>query len=293
MLRRESPCKVNLLLNILGRRPDGYHDLETLFLHVPLTDDLTFEEAAAGTGISLTCSDPSLPVDGSNLVHRAATRFLAEAGMGQCGVRIHLEKRLPLAAGLGGGSANAAHTLLGMNELFGSPLAPDQLDRLAAGLGSDVNFFLQDRPALATGRGEQVVSLEPFPVLRGAGMLLYHPGFGVATPWAFGALQHHPDALKGRPGRAAELVELLRRGDLAAAGRALYNSLEAPVLTKYPILQLYQEFLRERGAWGALMSGSGSTTFALFSDLAATQAAVAPFESEFGHAGWLRTVALR
>lgn len=288
MVRRESPCKVNLLLNILGRRVDGFHELETLFHHVPLTDELTFERAESG--VSLTCSVPTLPVDASNLVHRAATRFLSEAGLESQGLRIHLEKRLPLAAGLGGGSANAAHTLLGLNELLGYPLQSAQLDRLAAGLGSDVNFFLQDRPALATGRGENVTSLEHFAVLRGVGVLLYHPGFGVATPWAFTELRKHPSALMGRPGRAMELADCLRGGDLFAAGRLLFNSLEAPVLTKYPVLQLYQDFLRQHGAWGALMSGSGSTTFALFPNHLAAKNAVAPFEAEFGQAGWLRTV---
>lgn len=290
MLRRSSPCKVNLVLNVLGRRADGFHELETLFHHVPLTDELSFETAAPG--VILSCSDPRLQVDGSNLVHRAATRFLAEARLEDRGAQIHLEKRLPLAAGLGAGSANAAHTLLGLNELFGQPLSAEQLDRLAAGLGSDVNFFLQDRPALARGRGEQVISLEPFTALRGAGLFLFHPGFGVPTPWAFGELRNHPAALNGRPGRATDLVEILRRGDLTAAGQALYNALEAPVLVKYPVLQLYQDFLRTQGAWGTLMSGSGSTTFALFPNRAAADSAIAPFEAMFGHAGWLRTVSL-
>lgn len=290
MLRRESPCKINLLLNVLGRRPDGFHELETLFHPVPLTDELQFEHAA--TGVVLTCNDPALPVDETNLVHRAATRFLAAAGLSGRGVRVHLEKRLPLAAGLGGGSGNAAHTLLGLNELFGYPLKTPDLEALAAGLGSDVNFFLQDRPALAVGRGEQVVSLEPFAGLKGAGLFLYYPGFGVSTPWAFSELRNDPAALAGRPGRAADLARLLTRGDRVAAGQAFFNSLEAPVLAKYPVLRLYQEFLRGRGAWGSLMSGSGSTTFALFPDLPSAQAVAAPFEAEFGHAGWLRTVAL-
>ena len=293
MIRRESPCKVNFLLNVLGPRADGFHELEILFHHVPLTDELTFEHAPEGSvGISLTCNEPSLPVDSSNLVNRAAVRFLGAAGLTGRGLRLHLEKRLPLAAGLGGGSANAAHTLLGLNELFGQPLGASELDALAAGLGSDVNFFLQDHPAIATGRGERVVPLEPFSALEGSWMFLYYPGFGISTPWAFAELPQHPTALNGRPGRAAVLAELLRRGDLAAAGQALYNSLEAPALRKYPILGLYQDFLRQNGAWGALMSGSGSTVFALFSDEVSARAAVPGFEAEFGSAGWLRVVAL-
>lgn len=290
-LIRSSPCKVNLLLNILGRRPDGFHDLETLFHPVPLCDELTFE-AAPPTGVHFTCDHPELPTDRSNLVVRAAERFLNEAGLAGQGVRIHLAKRIPLAAGLGGGSSNAAQTLLGLNELLGRPLAPEVLDRIAATLGSDVNFFLQDQPARATGRGERVESVAAFESLRGCGMILYHPGFGISTAWAYSELARHPEALHGRPGRVDSLEQALRSGDLAEAGRHFYNSLEAPALHKYPVLDLYQRFFREHGAWASLMSGSGSTTFALFPDESTAKAAVGPFEARFGDRGWLQVVRL-
>ena len=288
-LQLQAPCKVNLLLNILGRRPDGFHALETVFLHVPLHDVLSME--AAPGGVALSCNRADLPVDASNLVHRAATRFM-EASRLQVGVRIHLEKNIPLAAGLGGGSSNAAHTLLGLNQLFGNPLPPATLDALAASLGSDVNFFLQDKPALATGRGERVEPLAPFGVLSGMAMLLYHPGFGISTAWAYRELARFPSALNGRPGRARELASLLASGDLGGGMASLYNSLEAPALDKFPVLALYKEFLLARGAVGTLMSGSGSTTFALFPDEHAARAAAVPFEEEFGKAGWLRVVTL-
>ncbi len=284
-----SGCKVNLLLNILGRRPDGFHDLETLFLPVPLHDELQFETADAG--VHLTCNRVDLPVDGSNLVHRAASRFLAAAGL-QRGVRIHLEKRIPMAAGLGGGSGNAAQTLLGMNELFGQPLDAMVIDGLAAGLGSDINFFLQERPALARGRGEQVTPLDPFPILSGRGLLLHHPGFGISTAWAYQQLGRFPEGLNGRPGRAERLVAQLTAGDLPGAMAGLYNSLETPALDKYPILQLFQEAFIRNGAIGTLMSGSGSTTFAVFPDLSSAQAAVGPFQAEFGVEGWTQVVEL-
>src|SRR6266566_4718620 len=131
-LEKDSPCKVNLLLNILGKRADGFHELETVFHPVNVCDHLRF--ARAGHGIQLTCDEPTLPTDGSNLVHRAAAKFL-EAAKISAGVKIHLEKKLPLAAGLGGGSGNAAATLLGLNELFGQPLPPEKLHELAASLG--------------------------------------------------------------------------------------------------------------------------------------------------------------
>ena len=288
-LVKDSPCKVNLLLNVLGRRPDGYHELETVIQPLPLCERLELERAASG--VQLTCDHPALPVDATNLVHRAATAFLKSAGVSD-GVRIHLAKKIPLAAGLGGGSGNAATTLLGLNELFGQPLTPAQVNELAATLGSDVPFFLQSRPALATGRGERVEALEPFPALRGATMVLIHPGFGISTPWAYQRLSDFPDALNGRPGRARELLALLQDADLTAAGRAFYNSLEAPALRKYPVLALYQEFFKANGAAAALMSGSGSTTFVLTGERATAELLVEKFKVRFGSTAWIAIVAL-
>lgn len=288
-LEKASPCKVNLLLNILGKRPDGFHELETVMHPVNVCDRLSFTRAAAG--VQLTCNHPELPVDARNLVFRAATAFRQAAGIAD-GVKLHLEKHIPMAAGLGGGSGNAATTLLGLNELFGQPLDAAQLQDLAATLGSDVPFFLQSKPALATGRGESVISLEPFPCLQQAAILLVHPGFGIATAWAYRELARFPAALNGQPGRAEKLITTLRSNDLSAAGREFYNSLEAPALEKFPVLALYQEFFREQGAAVALMSGSGSTTFAIFADRARAEAAVEPFQREFGSVGWLTVVPL-
>jgi len=286
-IQRTSPAKVNLLLNILGPRPDGFHELETVLHPVGVADRLTFSRG--GSGLELTCSHPRLPTDGRNLVHRAATAFLEAAGLREA-VRIHLEKHLPLAAGLGGGSSNAAATLLGLNELFGHPLPCPRLRELAAGLGSDVPFFLQDRPALATGRGEIIQPLDFFPALRGKAWLLVHPGFGIATAWAYRQLARFPEALRGQPGRARHLVTLLQTGDARTAGAAFYNALEAPALEKFPVLALYQEFLRAHGALAARMSGSGSTTFAVVENPEAGAALLERFQARFGAASWAAIV---
>lgn len=286
-LEKDSPCKVNLLLNILRRRPDGYHELETVMQPVALCDRLSFERA--GSGVTLTCSDARLPVDGTNLVHKAAAAFLSAAKINE-GVRLHLEKHIPMAAGLGGGSGNAAVTLLGLNEIFGKPLALEKLHELAAGLGSDINFFLQSGPALATGRGEKVEALEEFPALKGAAFLLIHPGFGISTAWAYQNLGRFPEALNGRAGRARELVARLQSGNLREAGREFYNSLEAPALEKYPLLVLFQEWLRENGAAVALMSGSGSTTFAIFEQRTAAEKTAEGFKKKFGETNWVVVV---
>jgi 4-diphosphocytidyl-2-C-methyl-D-erythritol kinase len=282
-LEKQSFCKVNLLLNILGKRPDGFHELETVMQPIFIFDGLTF--ARSPGGVTLACEDSTLPTDGRNLVVRAANAFFAEAKIYE-GVSIHLRKRIPIAAGLGGGSGNAATTLLALNELFGNPLSSEVLHRLAAQLGSDIPFFLQSQPALGTGRGEKVTTLPSFPALRAACFVLAHPGFGVSTPWAYGELAHHPEALNGKPGRAQRLINLLQGTDLSAACAEFYNSLEAPVLKKHPLLQLFQEFFSENGAVGTLMSGSGSSTFAVFPSQSAAEQALDGFRSKFGAAIW-------
>ena len=219
---------------------------------VAFYDSLTFERK--GATIAFSCDAADVPADASNLVCRAAELFRQRANI-KDGIRIHLEKKVPVGGGLGGGSANAAVTLTALNELFGKPL--DDLHDLAAQLGSDVPFFLQPRPALATGRGEKIQPLDFFPALRDKWFLLIHPGFGVSTPWAY----KHLEPPYGKPGRAEALIETLQGANLKTAD--FYNSLEIPVLRKYPLLQLFQEFVKASGALTALMSGSGSTTFAI------------------------------
>ena len=257
-------------------------------LPVPLYDTITFERSDAG--LQLSCSDAALPVDDRNLVYRAAKSFFTERGIAP-GVRIHLEKRIPMAAGLGGGSGNAATTLLGLNELFDHALSADAIAALAAGIGSDVPFFLQTNPALATGRGEIIKPLRPFASLNGFHLIIAHPGFGIPTPWAYQQLGRFPEALRGRPGRAERLIELLRQ-DITAASPEFYNSLEGPALRKYPLLALFQRFFREAGAVGTLMSGSGSSTFALAPDAASAERILAGFHDRFGNRIWTRSMPL-
>jgi len=288
-LEKKSPCKVNLLLNILGKRADGFHELETVMHPVNLFDELSF--ARVTRGFHLTCSDPALPTDSGNLVHRAAMLFFQRTEI-RDGVRIHLEKKIPMAAGLGGGSGNAATTLLGLNEIFGKPLSAKALQDIAATLGSDIPFFLQSKPGLGTGRGEKIQPLDFFPAMAGAAILLVHPGFGISTPWAYQNLARFPGALNGTPGRAQKLISLLQTADLRTAGAELYNSLEAPALEKYPLLTVFQEFFRENGAAATVMSGSGSTTFALATSPAAGETLAEKFKAKFGGTYWMAVVAV-
>ena len=236
---------------------------------VGVCDTLHFQRKAVG--ISLSCDNPEVPTDATNLVHRAAVLFF-ESGKIKEGVDIRLEKKVPVGGGLGGGSANAAVTLLALNELYGKPLS--DLHALAGQLGSDVPFFLQSRPALATGRGEKIEPLNAFPALKAKWFLLVYPGFGVPTAWAYKNLQPP----YGKPGKGAELVKALNQ----TLSASFYNSLEQPVLRKYPLLQLFQEFLKENGALVAMMSGSGSTTFAICADESQARALEGKIQEKFG-----------
>ncbi|MEY2428119.1 MAG: 4-diphosphocytidyl-2-C-methyl-D-erythritol kinase, partial [Verrucomicrobiota bacterium] len=152
-------------------------------------------------------------------------------------------------------------------------------------------FFLQSKPALATGRGEHIQPLDFFPALRGTAFLLIHPGFGIPTAWAYQQLARFPAALNGKAGRAQKLVSALQTAGLKAAGAQFYNSLEAPALEKYPLLAIFQEFLRSNGAAATLMSGSGSTTFAILENLSAAQTLAEKFQSKFGQGNWIAIAA--
>ena len=241
----KSPCKVNLLLNVLGRRADGFHEVETILQPVPLFDELRIEKT--GAGLELSCSDSRLSVGEDNLVHRAAKAFLKKVESG--GAEIHLQKNLPLAAGIGAGSSNAAWTLRGLNELFENPLSAEQLQELAADLGSDVPFFLQDNPALATGRGEIIVPAESPPPYK---VVLFKPQFSVPTPDAY------------RKCLDADSVPGINYEPQTHESLTLVNDLEKPVFAKHRYLAELKHWLsNRRDTQAVLMSGSGSTIFAI------------------------------
>jgi 4-diphosphocytidyl-2-C-methyl-D-erythritol kinase len=240
-----APAKINLTLRVLGKRVDGFHEIETLIVPVGLADRLTVEEAE---GWSFSCDDPTVPGDERNLVVRAARIFFAETGVKDA-VRVRLMKAIPHGAGLGGGSSDAAATLRMLDQFYGTGLAKESLMRMGAELGSDVPVFVEGRAAWCRGRGEIVEAAdfaEKLPVL------LLKPGFGVPTPWAY---QRWKDS------RA--LAGVRYEGQEFQWGR-LENDLERPVFEKYLVLASMKEWLREQPETaGALMSGSGATMFAV------------------------------
>ena len=253
-----SPAKLNLFLAITGKRPDGYHDLVSVVVPLAWADLLTATTAAPGR-FGLVCTDPAVPTDGTNLVLKAAAAFVAATGWGG-GVAFRLEKRLPMQAGLGGGSSNAAAALLALDRLAGTALPADRLMGLAAQVGSDCAVFVTGRPAVMRGRGERVEALPEAAAarLKGRRVLVFKPDFGVATAWAYA----HLPGLDGAAAAEARLAAWL--GDPSAPAEALlYNHLEQPVFAKYRALPALLAALRADFGLEPRMSGSGSACFAL------------------------------
>lgn len=278
-----SPAKINVFLRIVGKRPDGFHEIESIMLPLDFGDRITLQ--LRKTSITMECDNPDLPTNDSNLALRAANLFAATCPM-ERGVKIHLHKRIPLASGLGGGSSNAATVLRGLNQLWQANASPDQLDSMAAALGSDVNLFLRNQPAICRGRGEHVT---PLPSRLNATVLLVNPGFGIATKWAYESWAKTSTLLTQPPPDVTLLARALADNDLAGVARGLYNSLEAPSIRKFPVLQLLKDTMIEQGAAGALMSGSGATVFGLFAKATDAETAAQKIRAEFGPSMWTQT----
>lgn len=258
-LEVRSFAKINWALRITRRREDGFHDLETLFQEISLHDVLRFTPAER---LSMTCSDPSIPVDESNLVMRAAR------SLGVDRVAVHLEKRIPAGGGLGGGSSNAAATLSTLDAMFKLATPRDRLREMALSLGSDVPFFLVGGTAYATGRGEV---LTPMPAVRHVPLVVVLPPERVMTKEAFSAISEY-SVPKGCD-RFRSSIE----NDLLADRELLTNDFEPGVFARLPTLALWKQRLLDSGAGWAGMSGSGSTIVGAFANLGERDAALAEF----------------
>lgn len=275
-------CKLNLYLRITGRREDGYHELKTLFYPLPEPhDEVVVRPGASGSGLKLTCSRLDLESE-DNTIAKAYEAFARQTGR-RPDISVHLEKRVPDGAGLGGGSANAAAMLRYLNLSSGAPIRPEDVVKLAATLGADVPYFLTEGPAWASGIGEK---LEPaFVDLEGHSILLVCPELTISSGWAYNLwdeIRQH-----GADGNMADThpdAELTSHADTAKkpsfAGAPLYNSFESVVYPAYPELQEIRDTLLDAGAVGALMSGSGSSIFGLFTDKNALETARARVSSD-------------
>ena len=271
MMQSSAPAKINLSLRVLRRREDGFHEIETLMVPIGVRDTLDIERLNGG-GIDFTCSDRTLPTDGTNLVTRAAEAFAASAGI-EPHVRIFLQKETPHGAGLGGGSSDAAATLLALDEIFETQLPLPELTRIAAEIGSDVPFFLARSAAWCRGRGEIV---EPCALPHSLPLLLIKPPFGVPTPWAY---QRWRDSLE---------IPGVPYAPQTLGGITLVNDLERPVFEKHiQLAEMKRWLLDQPETAAALMSGSGSTMFALLREKSLGPALSEKARAQFGEHMWL------
>ena len=282
MIRVSAPAKLNLYLRVLGERPDGYHELETVFERIDLADELTFKRKSKG--LFFSCDDQELEADKGNLVLKAARLLQETVGTSQ-GARIHLRKRIPIAAGLGGGSSDAASTLLGLNELWQLHLEPSALLQLGARLGSDVPFFLSPTAfAIGRGRGELC---EPVPQAGRLVHILVVPEARLSSRDVYEGLQQRADSeaqfgLTASEASITIVVHALSNGSLSELATGLWNDLEPEAIRRCPISALIQLRLQEYKCLGTLVSGSGPAVFGLCHDLAHAQDVAAALRDHAG-----------
>lgn len=250
----KTPAKVNLFLNVQGMREDGYHEIETLLVAVSLFDTIILQDCQKG-GIRVWCDEPGIPLNEENLVYRAAEAVLDYTSVSR-GVVIRLEKRIPIASGLGGGSSDAAAVLLGLDKLWDLRLHRDELIMIAKRLGADVPFFISGGTALGKGRGDELIPIKASQIH----LVLITPKFEISTARVY-------KDLKFRLTKVALdiniLIDSIERGDLSGLAGCLYNTLEEVSLKDYPYLGQLKERLKSCGAIGTLMSGSGPAVFGL------------------------------
>jgi 4-diphosphocytidyl-2-C-methyl-D-erythritol kinase len=272
-LRLKSPAKVNLKLEILRRREDGYHELRTILQKISLYDTLSVS-LRKEKEISISTDHPSLPIGRGNLVYQAAQLILKKSGY-KCGLHIDIRKEIPLGAGLGGGSSNAATTLKALNQLLEIGFPTKELLKMGLGIGADVPFFLFDGAAVATGIGERLKKIE----LPDFWYVLINPNFEVSTRWAYQNFiltkRHFHFNLQGFVKTPEEI------------SRLLWNDLEGVVSYKYPQIERMKKMLLSAGALGALMTGSGPTVFGVFSGKREAEKAFKKLEDKVRTRGWI------
>ena len=258
-------AKVNLFLKITGKRPDGYHELENIFWPLPWLKDTVTVTLKPSGGITMECGTPGVPVDESNLCWKAAHAFLEATDL-PLSPHIVLTKRIPVAAGLGGGSSDAAATLLELNKLAGNPLDSTKLHAIATKLGADVPFFLNPVPSIATGIGE---ALSPVPSQGSCHIFLANPQFPVPASWAY---KHWREDFIDTGATCTEMLALMKEGNWEKAFSVIRNDLEYCIFKKFQILGIVREKMQELGISNVHVSGSGPTLFGLSSPKISAQA---------------------
>lgn len=274
MLNLKAYAKLNLTLDILRKRHDGFHDLAMVMQSISLADDVSIE-LAEERGIHCESNLGFLPSDERNLAVKAALIFARETGIELPGLRIRLEKRIPACAGMAGGSSDAAAVLRGLRELLAPALPMEELERIAAFVGSDVPYCVRGTTALAEGRGEVLTDLAPLPHCR---FVICKPDFPISTPELFGCVNvkkiaYHPDT-KG-------MMSALEEGDLSGVARRMFNVFESVLPRKYEEVFAIKHRLLELGAMNAAMSGSGPTVYGIFDEASAAEKAYETLKADY------------
>lgn len=270
MRLRATPAKINLYLAVHERLPDGYHEITSVFLPIPELSDRVGIAKTDNLGIAFECAHPSVPTDEHNLCIRAARSFADATGIVPAW-RIVLDKQIPVAAGLGGGSSDAAATLLALNDFHHRPLDDARLQAVAGELGADVPFFLDPQPCVGTGTGQ---ALEPVPQKARFGLVLVNPMFPISAGWAY----KQWDARDPSPAAVEGMLEALQVGELNAVAQRMHNDLEVCAFRKFPLLSMLRDRMLAAGCLAVLMSGSGPTLFGVCrpDDAAATRNRLQP-----------------
>ncbi|NMB08172.1 MAG: 4-(cytidine 5'-diphospho)-2-C-methyl-D-erythritol kinase [Tissierellia bacterium] len=250
----ESHGKINLSLDVLYKREDGYHELNTIMQEIELKDTIILREI--NKGIEIQCNNKELPLDETNLVFKAWEKIVDKVGENR-GIHITLDKQIPIAAGLGGGSSNAAAVLKGLNELWDLKLSQEELMDIGVEIGADVPFCIMGGTAHARGIGEKLTKLKPF---SGKMLLLANPGIFVSTEKVYNNL----DLNCGENINIEEIISFMEKGNLLKLGQNMANTMEKTVINKHPIIDEIKKDMLKHGALGSLMSGSGPTVFGLF-----------------------------
>ncbi len=267
----EGNCKINLALNVEGILPNGYHSIKMIMQEITLSDEISL--TFGRSGVSLSCSSSEIPTDSRNIAYRAAEAFYAETGIAD-GVHIHIDKRIPSQAGIGGGSSDGAAVLKGLNEHYGYPLSEGKLIELGAKLGADVPFFIMGKTALCEGIGEIIT---PIDSKIKTDVLIVKPETGISTPWAYKRL----DEVGFTPVDVDKAVSALERGDIDGLCACMGNVFEVVAREAAPEVFEIKDELISHGAKGAMMSGSGTAVFGIYTDTAALQKAYEYFKAKY------------
>lgn len=247
--------KINLSLDILYKRDDGYHEIESIMQEISLKDKLTFKPQEKG--ITIETNSPQVPIDFHNLAYKAWEKMKLYTGI-EKGIYIKIEKTIPVSAGLAGGSSNAASTIKAINHLWELNLSQKELMDIGKSLGADIPFCIMGGTAIARGIGEKLTSLKPF---KDVNVLICNPGIEISTAYAYSRLNLNSERLDTKG-----LIEAIEKGDIKEVSKCLGNKMEEAIIKEYPIIETIKKTMRENGAISSLMSGSGPTVFGIFED---------------------------